>query len=98
MALFLIIHALGMSIGGGLRGMGKQSIATRMVFAGFYLIGNPISIILCFYAGLGMVGITFGFILGSSSMGILFYITTTCFSDWEQISVEVRKKHLVDGS
>lgn len=98
MALFLIIHALGMSIGGGLRGMGKQSIATRMVFAGFYLIGHPISIILCFYAGLGMVGITFGFILGSTSMGVLFYITTTCFSDWEQISIEVRKKHLVDGS
>lgn len=98
MGLFIIIHGIGMSMGGALRGMGKQDIATRMVFAGFYLIGHPISIILCFYADLGMVGITYGFIMGSMSMGVLFYITTTCFSDWEQISIEVRKKHLVDGA
>jgi Na+-driven multidrug efflux pump len=69
-----------------------------MVFAGFFLIGHPISIILCFYAGLGMVGITYGFICGSLSMGVLFYITIACFSDWEQISIDVRKKHLVTGS
>jgi MATE family multidrug resistance protein len=98
MALFLIIHGIGMSLGGALRGMGKQNIATRMVFAGFYLIGHPIYIILCLYAGLGMVGITYGFIVGSTSMGVLFYITISCFSDWEQISIEVRKKHLVDGA
>jgi MATE family multidrug resistance protein len=98
MGLFVLIHGIGMSLGGALRGMGKQNIATRMVFAGFYLIGHPISIILCFYAGLGMVGITYGFICGSLSMGILFYITIACFSDWEKISIDVRKKHLVTGS
>ncbi len=96
-AIFLIVHGIGMSLGGALRGMGKQNIATRMVFAGFFLIGHPLSIVFCFYAGLGMVGITYGFIIGSFTMGLLFYITITCFSDWEQISIDVRKKHIVDG-
>jgi MATE family multidrug resistance protein len=96
--IFLIVHGIGMSYGGALRGMGKQSIATRMVFAGFYLIGHPISLILCFYFDLGMRGLTYGFICGSFSMGAFFYITGTCFSNWEQISIDVRKRHLVDGA
>lgn len=87
-----------MSLGGALRGMGKQSVATSLIFAGFFLIGHPISIILCFYVGLGMTGITFGFITGSFSMGLLIYISITCFSDWEEISKKIRKAHLVDGA
>ena len=97
-ALFLMIHGFGMSIGGALRGMGKQSIATRMVFAGFFLVGHPISLILCFYADMGMFGITIGFMAGSASMGILYYITLTFFCDWKKISQDVRKKMKDDGS
>ncbi len=97
-ALFLVVHGIGMSLGGALRGMGKQSVATSLIFAGFFLIGHPLSIILCFYVGLGMTGITFGFITGSLSMGLLIYISITCFSDWEAISKKVRKAHRVDGA
>ena len=97
-ALFLMIHGFGMSIGGALRGMGKQSIATRMVFAGFFLVGHPISLILCFYADMGMFGITIGFMAGSASMGILYYISLTFFCDWKKISQDVRKKMKDDGS
>ena len=97
-ALFLLVHGIGMSLGGALRGMGKQNVATRLIFAGFFLIGHPLSIILCFYAGLGMQGITFGFIIGSLSMGLLIYISIACFSNWEEISSQIRKTHLVDGA
>jgi len=31
-------------------------------------------------------------------MGLLFYITITCFCDWVQVSRDVRKKMLDDGS
>lgn len=31
-------------------------------------------------------------------MGILIFITITWFSDWEGISKQVRKKHLVSGA
>jgi len=86
-----------MSIGGALRGMGKQSIASKLVFAGFFLVGHPLSYLLCFYFDLGMVGITYGFICGSATMAILFYIRL-CFCDWKQISIDVRKKMKDDGS
>lgn len=45
-----------------------------------------------------MPGITFGFIAGSLSMGILVYLSISCFSNWEEISVQIRKHHLVDGA
>lgn len=61
------------------------------------MVGHPLSVVFCFYAGIGLVGLTYGFILGSFSMGLLFYITLTCFCNWEQISVDVRKKMKDDG-
>jgi len=85
-----------MSIGGALRGMGKQKVATQCVFAGFFLIGHPISLLLCFYFDLGMLGITLGFICGSISMGGFFYIAVKRTS-WVEISREVRKKMKDDG-
>lgn len=97
-AVFLVIHAVGMSLGGALRGMGLQSVATKLVFAGFFLIAHPISLLLCFYFDLGMVGITYGFIAGSFSMGLFFYITIAFFCNWEQISRDVRKKMSDDGA
>jgi MATE family multidrug resistance protein len=91
-AVFLVIHGVGMSLGGALRGFGKQGIATRLVFFAFFIIGHPMSAIICFYFGVGLPGITLGFTLGSISMGILFYITITFFCDWENIARDVRKK------
>lgn len=97
-AIFLVIHGIGMSFGGALRGMGKQSIATRLVFAAFFLIGHPMSAIFCFYYDLGLPGITIGFTCGSIAMGVFFYITLKVFCDWEQISRDVRKKMKDSGS
>jgi multidrug resistance protein, MATE family len=71
---------------GKLRGMGKQTIATILIFISFYFVGNPISVFLGFYKGLGLSGITIGFISGSLTMGILIFITITWVSDWEGIS------------
>lgn len=48
MAVFLVIHGIGMCLGGSLRGMGKQSIATWLVFAGFFVVGHPLSLFFCF--------------------------------------------------
>jgi Na+-driven multidrug efflux pump len=44
-----------------------------MIFAGFYFVGHPLSVLLCFVFDLGMKGLTIGFICGSATMGILFY-------------------------
>ena len=96
-AIFMVVHGVGMSLGGALRGFGKQSVATRLVFCAFFLVGHPMSAILCFYFGLGLPGITIGFTIGSASMALLFYLTITCFSDWEENSRDVRKKMLDSG-
>jgi multidrug resistance protein, MATE family len=96
-AIFLVVHGIGMALGGALRGMGKQSVATRMVFAGFFIVGHPISLLLCFYFQMGMVGITYGFICGSASMGLLYYVTITFFCDWDQTARDVRKQMKDDG-
>lgn len=76
-AVFLVIHGIGMSIGGALRGMGKQSVATKMVFVGFYLVGHPLSVLFGFYFEMGLSGLILGFICGSVAMGILFYYSLT---------------------
>jgi hypothetical protein len=39
-----------------------------------------------------------GLIAGSITLGIIVFITIIWFTDWEKISKEVRKKHLVDGA
>jgi Na+-driven multidrug efflux pump len=83
-----------MSIGGALRGMGKQSNATKCVFAGFYFIGHPTSIMLGLYFGLGLPGLLMGFTVGSFSMGILFYMSLTFFTNWDEKAIEIRKKML----
>ena len=63
-----------------------------MVFIGFYLVGHPSSILLCFYFELGMTGLLSGFIIGSFAMGTLFYLTLTLTVDWEDYAIEIRKK------
>ncbi len=96
-AIFLVIHGVGMSLGGALRGFGKQSIATKLVFCAFFLVGHPMSALLCFYFGIGLPGITLGFTVGSIAMGLFFYINIVCFSDWEGIAKAVRKRMLDNG-
>jgi len=96
-AIFLVIHGVGMSLGGALRGFGRQGIATKLVFLAFFLVGHPMSAVLCFYFNIGLPGITLGFTIGSISMAILFNITITFFCDWEQIAKDVRKKMLDNG-
>ena len=81
-AVFMVVHGIGMSIGGALRGMGKQSTATKMVFLGFYLVGHPMSALCAFYFNLGLSGLLIGFICGSFTMGLLFYFALTVSIDW----------------
>ena len=72
--------------------MGKQSAATKMVFIGFYFVGHPLSILLCFYFELGMMGLTLGFTCGSFAMGTLFYYSLAANCDWDKTAQEIRKK------
>lgn len=87
-----------MSIGGALRGMGKQSTATKCVFAGFYFIGHPTSVICGLFLGLGLTGLLLGFTMGSFAMGMLFYMSLTFFTDWDEKAVEIRKKMMSNHS
>ena len=91
-AVFLVIHGIGMSIGGALRGMGKQSTATKCVFFGFYFVGHPTSVVCGLYLGFGLSGLLLGFTMGSFAMGILFYMSLAFFTNWEDKAVEIKKR------
>ena len=47
---------------------------------------------------MGLPGITIGFTCGSIAMGIFFYITITCFCNWEEIAKDIRKKMKDSGA
>lgn len=96
-AIFLVIHGIGMSIGGALRGMGKQTTATKLIFVGFYFCGHPFSALLAFYFDLGLTGLLMGFTIGSFSMGVLYYLSLTLTTDWDKYAVQIRKKMLDSG-
>ncbi|CDW80126.1 multidrug and toxin extrusion protein 2-like [Stylonychia lemnae] len=91
-AIFLIVHGIGMSVGGGLRGIGKQSVATWLIFAGFFLFGHPVSVLLGFYFDLGMKGLIFGFCIGSFAMGFFYLINLVFLTDWQARAIAIRKK------
>lgn len=85
-SLFVIIHTVTMTLGGSLRGLGKQLRATALVFFGLYIVGNPLSAVFCFYLEMGLKGIILGFTVGSATIMLLFYVTLTYFCDWAKLS------------
>ncbi|CDW85998.1 transparent testa 12 protein [Stylonychia lemnae] len=61
---------------------------------GFYIVGNPMSLVLCFYAKLGIKGLLLGFCCGSISIAIMMIVYLQFFTDWQQISKDVREQML----
>ncbi|CDW85568.1 na+-driven multidrug efflux pump [Stylonychia lemnae] len=61
---------------------------------GFYLVGNPMSMVLCFYFKLGIKGLLLGFGCGSISIAIMMIVYLKFFTDWQQLSKDVREQML----
>jgi MATE family multidrug resistance protein len=95
-ALLAVVHCMAIVLGGIMRGLGKSTSATLFVFIAFYMIGQPCGAIYTFVLGFDIAGLIFGFLTGSCSLGLLVYMNLTCFSDWNQIALEIRSTMLKD--
>jgi MATE family multidrug resistance protein len=82
-SLYLLCYSTALSMGGILRGLGKQHTATILVFIAFFMIGHPTAITLAFYKNLGLIGLLYGLIAASVAL-ILLYIVNLTWIDWDK--------------
>ena len=83
-AILLIAHGFDLSLSGGLRGMGKQSLAFTFLFICSFFVGLPLSFFFTFYLTLGLTGILLGSIIGTSLLALCYYLIMRLKCDWEE--------------
>eukprot|EP00347_Sterkiella_histriomuscorum_P003598 403363675 len=88
--LFLFIHGIVNVLLGSLKGIGKQALGSALILLGFYVIGNPASLLLCFYFDFGMGGLFLGFCCGSVTIGVLILIVIFKFTNWRQMAIDIK--------
>jgi MATE family multidrug resistance protein len=96
-ALFQFPDAVNCVEQGVFKAIGKQSIAARLNFIAYYVVGIPLAYALGLRFDLGVEGLWFGVTAG------LFWGTTVnsillLRSDWKQSSLDARKRLSVDHS
>jgi MATE family multidrug resistance protein len=73
--IFMMGDAIQATIGGVLRGLGRQKFVLCLNILGFWVCAVPIGAVLTFVAGFGVAGLWWGFNIGiyaSSAIGIWF--------------------------
>jgi len=82
--IFMVGDAIQASIGGVLRGLGRQKLVLWLNILGFWVCAVPIGAVLTFVVDLGVNGLWWGFNIGiytSSAVGIFFLKARV---DWDQ--------------
>lgn len=82
--LFMMGDAIQATIGGVLRGLGRQSLVLWLNILGFWVCAVPIGAVLTFVVDLGVNGLWWGFMIGiytSAAVGIWFL---KVHIDWDQ--------------
>ncbi|XP_071061348.1 multidrug and toxin extrusion protein 1-like [Pseudochaenichthys georgianus] len=96
-APFMIIDALSGSLGGILRGAGKQKIGAICNILGFYGVGFPIGVPLMFAAKLGIIGLWLG-LLTCGFLQVIFLSSYLLRMNWNKITTEAKLRAGVVGS
>ncbi len=73
-ALYQVFDGAQVSLGGVLRGTGKQNIGAVANFLAYYVICLPIGCLLCFYFGWKLQGLWLGLLLGVLIVSILLVL------------------------
>ncbi len=69
-ALFQIFDGTQVVSGGILRGLGRTRAPALVNFIGYYVVGLPVGYWLAFHAGLGVVGLWWGLLIGLVIVGV----------------------------
>lgn len=78
---FVLMDGL-QNVGGGiLRGAGKQDLGAGLNFVAFYLIGLPMSHVICFHWGFGVSGLILGMSCANTVQVLVQQLLLGCWSD-----------------
>ena len=89
MGVVVIIHGASMVLGGAMKGIGMQSLATWVVLIGFYLVAMPSSYIFAFVLNYGLTGLWMGSVCGSLVEFLIYYTVVTFYIDWVAVSEDI---------
>jgi MATE family multidrug resistance protein len=90
--LILLAHGFAMIQAGAVRGLGKLSMATGMVFFAFYVVSLPGAYFFAFTMEMGMVGLWWGVVVGSISEVILYFFFLRFWCDWKNLAIEISQR------
>ncbi|KAL0486892.1 sodium-driven multidrug efflux pump [Acrasis kona] len=96
-ALFQLFDGVQVTLGGALRGIGKQSIGAAMTFVSYYVVGIPIGCLCGFYFKWGLVGLWFGLLMGLSTIAIILLCYVVFLVSWEREAVSATNRITMQG-
>ncbi|XP_037631747.1 multidrug and toxin extrusion protein 1 [Sebastes umbrosus] len=96
-APFVLLDAISASVGGVIRGAGKQKIGAISNIVGYYGVGFPIGVSLMFAAKLGIKGLWIG-LFTSVFLQCSFLIIYLVRMNWKKATVEAQIRAGVCGS
>jgi MATE family multidrug resistance protein len=92
-AIYVICDGMQASVGGVLRGAGKQTVAGPVVFVCYVCLGVPLAVLLAFHYDKGIIGLVSGSVTGVGSNFLLFLLVLARMN-WTQVAEEIYLKKL----
>ena len=78
---YVIFDGSSALLGGVVKGVGKQLIATPIVFFSYYAVGLPLAALFAFKLKWGVMGLCLGMLVGTAVHAICFFVLVW-FMDW----------------
>ena len=79
---YVIFDGVSAVLGGVVKGVGKQLLATPIVFFSYYVVGLPLAALFAFKFNWGVMGLCFGMLLGTAVNAICYFFLVWCM-DWD---------------
>ena len=71
---YVIFDGLSCVLGGVVKGVGKQLVATPIIFFSYYVVGLPLAALFAFKLKMGVRGLCLGMLVGTAVHAICFFI------------------------
>lgn len=83
-AICMIGDGLNASIGGALRGLGRQELGAIFNLVSYWCVGIPLAWSLAFKVGMGLVGLWIGLCSCAMLNGMVMALALGCFINWDE--------------
>lgn len=79
---YVIFDGVSAVLGGVVKGVGKQLLATPIVLFSYYVVGLPLAALFAFKLNWGVMGLCLGMLLGTTVNAICYFCLVWCM-DWD---------------